>query len=467
MVEGQTEVSNVEQMACLPCSLCALVCSLLWIVHSSFSLSLSHLCITISSSRLLLHYSQAYTSHTPRIYFACTQILGRYTPLLLLYFKAHADAMRLPLIEHHSPLQLLFTFSLIAILSPTSALPYPTPSPSIQHQHRRAQPPTRIDLLGPSANSASTQAWIDYYTLDGAFLEEDVANSGACVTIPNTWGILLVTPETHSDTALVLYNDASCSTVNREPGGQTGLIVIATYFKQRPKSLRWTSSLAVTSSSSTSAIAPATSTTSSGVPTTTSVGLPPPTSPTPDPSVIGAPHMPPGNGPVPTPIHSTFPTALIPPKPLDPSISSGNDPCTRDDSNDACQKARHVTQFLIVGIAVAVLTVGLMVGGSYYIYKKFYIPEKPPMSSSSFASKSRAPPLPPLATVKNQRRRRGSLDEDFDDEDFDEEGGVQTFHPNEHGLRFNHRGDHIGGSRSAGSYQYDHSDISLVERVKQ
>ncbi|KAI9231960.1 MAG: hypothetical protein BYD32DRAFT_441376 [Podila humilis] len=376
--------------------------------------------------------------------------------------------MRLSLVEHHSSLQLLFAFSLTAILSSTFALPYPTPSPSIQHQHRRAQPPTRNDLLGQSVSSALTEAWIDYYTLDGAFLAEDVANSGACVTIPNTWGILLVTPTTYSDSTLVLYNDASCSTVNREPGGQTGLIVIAIYFTQRPGSLRWTSSLAVTSSpSSMSAIAP-TSTTFSGAPTTISVELPPPTSLTSNPSAISAPNKPPGNGPVPTPIHSTFPKALIPPKPLDPSASSGNDPCTHNE-NDACQKARHVTQFLIVGIAVAVLTVGLMMGGSYYIYKKFYTPEEPPMSSSSFASKSRAPPLPPLATVKNQRRRRGSLDEDFDDEDDEEEGGGggETFHPNEHGLRFNHRGDNIGGSKSTGSYQYDHSDISLVERVKQ
>ncbi|KAG0082632.1 hypothetical protein BGZ93_008110 [Podila epicladia] len=175
--------------------------------------------------------------------------------------------------------------------------------------------------------------------------------------------------------------------------------------------------------------------------------------------MTGVPHFT-RNGPVPTPLHTTFPTALIPPKPLDPSSSSGNDPCAHE--GDACQKARHVTQFLIVGIVVAVLAVGFMVGGSYYIYRKFYTPEEPPMSSSSFASKSRAPPLPALAVV-SKRRRRGSLDEDFyDDDDEDQE----TFHPNEHGLRFDHRGDNIGGGMSStNSYQYDHSDISLIERA--
>ncbi|KAG0022040.1 hypothetical protein BGZ81_008698 [Podila clonocystis] len=360
-----------------------------------------------------------------------------------------------PLIENHSPVQLLFAFSLITTLSSTYGLPYPTLSLSIQHQHRRASPPTQNNLLGPSAISA--EAWIDYFALDGAFLSEEIAASGACTTIPNTWGILLVTPKSRSDSTLVLYNDASCSTVNREPGGQTGLVVIAAYFKHRPQSLRWTTAL--TSSSPTSA-APTQSSTSSGAPTSRLVGLPPqPSSSTANSAIT--PYLP-GNGPVPTPIHTAFPTALIPPKPLDPSTSSGNDPCARD--GDSCQKARHVTQFLIVGIAIAVLAVGLMIGGSYYIYRKFYTPEEPPMSSSSFASKSRAPPLPALAVVSKRRKRRESLDEDFDDDEEDQE---ETFHPNDHGLRFDHRRDNIGGGLpSTSSYQYDHSDISLVERVK-
>ncbi|KAF9317254.1 hypothetical protein BG003_001011 [Podila horticola] len=358
----------------------------------------------------------------------------------------------------------------ITTLSSTSALPYPTPSPSIQHQHRRASPLTQNDLLGPSATSTSTEAWIDYFSFDGAFLSEDIAVSGACTTIPNIWGILLVTPKSLSDSSLVLYNDASCKTVNHEPGGQTGFIVIAAYFKNRPQSLRWTTSLPVTPSSPTPAPTPS-STTSSGGPTSRiSIGLPSPqtsASSTPNSTVTGAPYLP-GNGPVPTPMHTNFPTALIPPKPLDPSTSSGNDPCAHD--GDSCQKARHITQFLIVGIVVAVLAVGLMVGGSYYIYRRFHTPEEPPMSSSSFASKSRAPPLPTLAVVSKRRRGRGSLDEDFDDddEDFDDddEDQEETFHPNEHGLRFDHRRDNISGGMPSSSYQYDHSDISLVERVK-
>ncbi|KAF9337895.1 hypothetical protein BG006_001882 [Podila minutissima] len=372
--------------------------------------------------------------------------------------------MRLPpLIENHSSLQLLFALCLITTLSSTSALPYPTPSPSIQHQHRRASPPTQYDLLGPS--TIFNEAWVDYFSLDGTFLSEEIAVSGACTTIPNTWGILLVTPKSYLDSTVVLYNDASCSTVNREPRGQTGLVVIADYFKHRPQSLRWTTSLPVTSSPPTTSAAPTQSkTTSLGVPISRiSVGLPPPplqpsASSSADSPITGVPHLT-GNGPVPTPLHTTFPTALIPPKPLDPSSSSGNDPCAHE--GDACQKARHVTQFLIVGIVVAVLAVGLMVSGSYYIYRKFYTPEEPPMSSSSYASKSKAPPLPALAVVSKRRR---SLDEDFDDDDDDDKGQKETFHPNEHGLRFDHRCDNIGeGMPSTSSYQYDHSDISLVE----
>lgn len=287
------------------------------------------------------------------------------------------------------------------------ALP-PSLPPHIQQNLHHSQHQQLLKRHSPSSQShtlskrAAPQGWIDYYSSTGAFIDESILTSASCLTLPSTWGIIDITLATRPNPAnnerdvLQLFNDKNCITVNREPATQTGWVLIAMYFNKVPQSLQWvrtgasTTTTTTTTTTSSQSVAP-TASSSSSVPTQTlsvsssSLPSPSPTAQTPPPDGITNPQ--PSH-------HTTFPNALIPPKPLPDSSSSSawGDNCggpQNDPDSPGCKGARQVSHILITGITIALVVVALMAAGSFYIYRRFYanaLPTTTTGNSSSYRS---------------------------------------------------------------------------------
>ncbi|KAK3816373.1 MAG: hypothetical protein J3Q66DRAFT_440810 [Benniella sp.] len=285
-------------------------------------------------------------------------------------------------------------------------------------------------------------AWVDYYDSSRTFLGEATTGSGDCHTIPiPDWGILHITPTTSSESVnqLILYNDPDCSSgsMNREAASRTPPTIVRAYFKNVPQSLKWIRPLPSSPpnaklpgtplSSSTTPLQSATSVTATTTPTITSTSTQQP-----------------------TPIRTTFPTSLIPPKPRGSGGNKGNR-CRNDDDDDDDGRcgSSPVNKVLIVGITIAVLVVGLMMAGTFYIYKTFYAPpessiyesftvgSKYNLNSSSGDSNSNS-------NINNPTGNRGTLDA---------EASV--------GLDQSHRYVHEEDENSAPRFMFDHSHDNI------
>ncbi|KAF9105564.1 hypothetical protein BGX29_011949 [Mortierella sp. GBA35] len=378
----------------------------------------------------------------------------------------------------------------------------------LQRPHRRA-------AAQPQAQ-AQPQAWIDYYSSLGNYISEDTLVSGRCHTLPSTWGILDILPFTRPNPAfaerdqLVLFNDPHCITVNKEPATKTGYVLIAMYFNKVPQSVQWTRFSSDPSPqpppvTTTTSRTPAASTSSQPT-TAASSSLPTtllPSSSSSSQSTLLTPAPPLGVPPQPTPNHSTFPLALIPPKPLPDSSSSSawGDNCggpENDPNSPGCKGAQKVKHFLIVGITVAVIAVSFMAAGSLYMYRKFYTqPLSTTQGSSTYPSNhhtnnyssgintnsnsnsnSQGASASRSGTASGTGRRLGD-DADPEYEYVHDDDGTSP--PR---FMFNHRHDNINthrnprlfheassapapvGGASDHPYPNNASDISLIERVR-
>ncbi|KAG0211323.1 hypothetical protein BGX28_008146 [Mortierella sp. GBA30] len=312
---------------------------------------------------------------------------------------AHGSPKALPALSSLSPSPYpSATFSTKASdTSFISPVPLSIDSDPIQHDealNHRLHPrkaSTEYPLNGPQ------QAWVDYYGYQGQYLGEDVTSSGDCLLLsfPTSWDIISITPmstqpldpKDQPQVQVILYNDPNCISVNHEPASRTGFTIIAFYFYRIPMSLRWirtsppnlstpavatkTSALSISASASASSLSISSSSISFTAATTATATI---ATATTNLSLALAP---------PTPIRTTFPTALIPPNPMDSATTGWSNDCSSD-SDSGCQTKKHVTRVIVVGITVAVLVVGFMIAGSFYIYRTFYAPEQP--SSSFFMS---------------------------------------------------------------------------------
>ncbi|KAF9290099.1 hypothetical protein BGZ68_007935 [Mortierella alpina] len=239
--------------------------------------------------------------------------------------------------------------------------------------------------------AGSQQAWVDYYTALGTWVDEDITSSGDCLILSYPrWSIISITPmralsSPFDKDQFVLYNDPNCVSVNREPASKTGYILIASYFSKVPLSMRWTriQPLVPVPTTTTTTLSPYTSTvpsspaskiTSSSVLPSLSLATATPTAG----AIAGQP----------TPIRTTFPTALIPPNPMDSSAGWGDHSCDASDassSDPACQTNKHVNQFIIAGVTISIVVLALMAAGTVYIYRTYYAPDHP---TSSFMGSS-------------------------------------------------------------------------------
>ncbi|KAF9962381.1 hypothetical protein BGZ72_006202 [Mortierella alpina] len=183
----------------------------------------------------------------------------------------------------------------------------------------------------------------------------------------------------------VLYNDPNCVSINREPASKTGYIFISYYFSKVPLSMRWTRIQPLlpvpTSTIPASTITPPTTATSS-------ITLSVDTKITPS-STTSATATSIAIADIATPIRTTFPTALIPPNPMDSTAGWGDHSCDSSDasSDPSCQTNKHVNQILIAGITISIVVLVLMAAGTVYIYRTYYAPDHPTssfMGSSAF-----------------------------------------------------------------------------------
>ncbi|OAQ32233.1 hypothetical protein K457DRAFT_135568 [Linnemannia elongata AG-77] len=293
-------------------------------------------------------------------------------------------------------------------LSHNDELPFTLPPslpPHIQqylhHNHhqqliKRQLPPPSSQPHNTLSKRANPQAWIDYYSSTGAFIDESILTSTSCLTLPSTWGIIDITLATRPNPAnnerdvLQLFNDKNCITVNREPATQTGWVVIALYFNKVPQSLQWTrigASTTTTTTPTTTTAAPTSSNSASSSSSASTQTLSISTSSIPTSSPTDELHPQPSH-------HTTFPNALIPPKPLPDSSSSSawGDNCggpENDPDSPGCKGARQVSHILITGITIALVVVALMAAGSFYVYRRFYanaLPTTTTGNSSSYRS---------------------------------------------------------------------------------
>ncbi|KAG0365900.1 hypothetical protein BC939DRAFT_446156 [Gamsiella multidivaricata] len=396
--------------------------------------------------------------------------------------------------------------------SPSNALHRPNypPNVSILNLNRREVPPSAdsaphfaslAEALAAPVALAQSLAWVDYYTPIGGFVSEDTASSGDCLRISRpSWGIINITPMTSlSDNAkdqVQLYNDLNCGVLNREPASQTGLTLISWYFFNIPQSLRWTRILpslpatttvpketttAATTTTITTTIANTTAATMTATLTTTMLT----TSSTPTTSPITTPvsKPPTPSGDAPTPIRTTFPTALIPPKPMDATSGWGNscnpNSTSTSGSQPDCKGAtRKVNQVLIVGITVAVLVVGLMAAGAFYIYRTFYTPPEDSFpGSSAFIGTGAGVRSNPRTAYGGGTGGGSGHDDDYQYIHDEDENSPPRF-------MFDHRHDNINTNKNPKlfkenvsdpssssnqqqtSFGHSPSDISLIERTK-
>ncbi|KAG0250632.1 hypothetical protein BG011_008199 [Mortierella polycephala] len=301
------------------------------------------------------------------------------------------------------------TLSSPSIPSSLSAPPFsPAPSSNLQQlQHATTKQPyfhleSRQEFSHKAAAAAAPPqqtAWVDYYTPEGSFVGEVIVTSGNCLTIStSSWGIVSITPmrlkaPTDKD-HVELYNDEDCVLVNKEPASQTGLTFIAWYFQRIPRSLRWIRIIAPTTTTASTTTATKTSTTAktttTAVTITTSSETPittatPSQTITPSSTLSENPTSPPTDG-APTPIRTTFPTALLPPKPVAPSNSWDNRCKLNSDSEGGCKTEKHVNRVLIICLSVSAVCVVILGGGAYYIYRNFFMTES--IGSSNHKSRS-------------------------------------------------------------------------------
>ncbi|KAF9980888.1 hypothetical protein BGZ65_004564 [Modicella reniformis] len=297
---------------------------------------------------------------------------------------------------------------------------------------------------------------------------------------------------------LFVYNDRYCGSINQEPASQTGLTLVATYFRSLPRSLRWmrvpAGSLSTTteamsklsSTSSNTATATATITTNSTTPTATTTKN--------TNATITTISQTPTTTSAPTPIRTDFPPALIPPNP-DPSSSDEREDRCRENSNDGCTQKTRVNRVLTVAVTIAVLGVGLMLAGSFYIYRTF---RSPPESSfyDSFTVNSGRKNNSIISSggSRNQNQSAEALADEPEDAGYND--NYQYVHDEDPNapptFMFNHRQDNINtnkdpkkfkenvsantsrtmlgnpGTSSTSSQQrfkgFQQSDINLVER---
>ncbi|KAF9990805.1 hypothetical protein BGZ75_009496 [Mortierella antarctica] len=243
--------------------------------------------------------------------------------------------------------------------------------------------------------SGSQLAWVDYYTVQGAWVGEDITASGDCLLLSYPyWSIINITPmrafsSPFDKDQFVLYNDPNCVSVNREPASKTGYILISYYFSKVPLSIRWTRiqpvpppvpTIPTTTRSITTAATTATSAEPKITPSSLLLSLSSATA-TPTTRAIAG---------LPTPIRTTFPTALIPPNPMDSTAGWGDHSCDASSdggssSDPACQTSKHVNQFIIAGVTISIVVLALMAAGTVYIYRTYYAPDHP---TSSFMGSS-------------------------------------------------------------------------------
>ncbi|KAF9966438.1 hypothetical protein BGZ70_002326 [Mortierella alpina] len=265
--------------------------------------------------------------------------------------------------------------------------------------------------------SGSQQAWVDYYTALAAWVGEDVISSGDCLVLSYPrWSIISITPmrpfsSPFDRDQFVLYNDPNCVSVNRELASKTGYILISSYFSKVPLSMRWTRiqplpPIPTTTTTTTPSITtpssnihPSTPVEPKLTPSSVLLSLSLSTA-TPTGAIVGLP---------PTPIRTTFPTALIPPNPADSTAGWGDHSCSdatdgSSSSDPACQTSKHVNQFLIAGITISIVVLVLMTAGTVYIYRTYYAPDHPTssfMSSSAYRNGS-SPPSHPGSSSHHQ-----------------------------------------------------------------
>ncbi|CAO3572755.1 unnamed protein product [Mortierella alpina] len=293
--------------------------------------------------------------------------------------------------------------------------------------------------------SGSQQAWVDYYAAEAAWVGEDVISSGDCLVLSYPrWSIISITPmhpfSSPSDKdQFVLYNDPNCVSVNHELASRTGYILIASYFSRVPLSMRWTRiqplppipiPTTTTTSTTTPSITTPPSTTYPSTPvesklTPSSVLLSSSlATSTPTEAIAG----------LPTPIRTTFPTALIPPNPSDSTAGWGDHSCSDASdgasSDPACQTSKHVHQFLIAGITISIVVLVLMAAGTVYIYRTYYAPDHPTssfMGSSAYRNgSSNHSPSHPGSSSNNNNNNNNSSNNNGSSSHGDHRSGINT-----------------------------------------
>ncbi|KAF9187619.1 hypothetical protein BGZ51_001203 [Haplosporangium sp. Z 767] len=251
-----------------------------------------------------------------------------------------------------------------------------------------------------------------------------------------------------------LYNDQNCALVNKEPASQTGLTFISWYFQQIPRSLRWiriiaptptTTTTTTTTAKATTTTATATTSSKKPITTTTLSQTITPSSthsanPTPSPTDLE-----------PTPIRTTFPTALLPPKPVLPP-HSWDDRCNPDSGNEGgCKTEKHVNKVLIITISISVVVIGIMAGGAYYIYLNFIATESSTVKGSS-NHRSRSD----TALQGSSGLDTGyNPDYQYQHDEDDENGGPR--------FMFNHQLDNINTNTNPKLFQESSSSRSLIQ----
>ncbi|KAF9566644.1 hypothetical protein EC968_003693 [Mortierella alpina] len=348
------------------------------------------------------------------------------------------------------------------------------------------------------------QALVSYYSYWGEWKGEDIISSGACLLLSNPhWYILFIRPWSPSafppsssssscvDHKLVLYNDLNCVGVNNEPASKTGSVFVASYFFKVPLSMRWTCIQPLPPSPPPPSKLPTTTTTSTlttAIATLPSISrsgtvLSPSTATSTAAAIAGHP----------TPPRTPFPTALIPPNPMDSTADWGDHSCKTSDggassssSDPACQTNPQVNHVIIAGVTISIIVLALMAAGTVYIYRVYYAPDHPTsswMGSSAFRNGSSSHPggsgsgphsnsnSNTHSSSSNGGHRSGTVMDDHDEDvnpdyvyvhdesELERSGAPQQF-------MFDHRRDNINTNRNPKLFKENSASPSTSSRTR-